>query len=114
MNLTGIFFGLFTAVAIGLGFVWVIKLEYYFGARSAMSVALIGFVITLASLFIQDFKLSAIVGIVGGTLLWGATELPDQKERVALGMFPANPKRRGSKDTPQPPSIAGNIERDKS
>ena len=36
MNTTGIFIGLFTVLAIGLGFVWVIKLEYYVGAQDQL------------------------------------------------------------------------------
>ena len=104
MNTTGIFSGLFTVIAIGIGFVWVIKLEYYIGAHVAKAVAALGIVITLISLFIPSFTLSAIVGVLGGTVIWGATELPDQGERVAKGMFPANPDKRARKvaEAPSP------------
>ena len=102
MNTTGIFLGLFTTVAIGLGFVWVIKLEYYVGAHVAKAVATLGGVAVLASLFIPDFTLSAIVGIIGATIVWGATELPDQEERVARGLFPANPRKRARKPVETP------------
>ncbi|MFC2037067.1 DUF4491 family protein [Chloroflexota bacterium] len=37
---------------------------------------------------------SAILGVLGGTIICGATELPKQEERVAKGMFPANPRRQ--------------------
>ena len=94
MNTTGIFFGLFAAIAIGIGFVWVIKLEYYVGAHIAKAVTAFGITITLISLFIPSFTLSAIVGVLGGTIVWGATELPDQEKRVAKGIFPANPARK--------------------
>ncbi|NKQ35191.1 MAG: DUF4491 family protein [Chloroflexi bacterium] len=94
MNFTGIFFALFTAVTIGIGFVWVIKLEYYVGAHVAKAVAVLGVLVVLGSLFLPGFILSAIVGIIGGTIVWGATELPDQQERVAEGMFPSNPKKQ--------------------
>jgi hypothetical protein len=94
MNLTGILFGLFTFLSIGLGFLWVIKLEYYVGAREAWAVAALGAALVLASLFLHNFVPSAILGVLGGTLIWGATELPAQEERVAKGLFPANPRRQ--------------------
>ncbi|PID84764.1 MAG: hypothetical protein CSB13_11430 [Chloroflexi bacterium] len=94
MNFTGIFFALFTVVTIGLGFVWVIKLEYYVGSHVAKAVAVLGILVVVVSLFMPSFTLSAIVGIIGGTIVWGATELPDQEERVAEGMFPANPRKQ--------------------
>ena len=94
MNTVGIFSGLFTTIAIGIGFVWVIKLEYYVGAHTAKAVAALGIAIILVSLFIPNFTFSAILGILGSTIIWGATELPEQEARVAKGLFPANPKRR--------------------
>jgi hypothetical protein len=97
MNLMGILFGLFTLLAIGLGFLWVIKLEYHVGARVGWAVAGLGAAIVLASLFVPSFLPSAIMGILGGTLLWGATELPTQEERVAKGLFPANPCKKARK-----------------
>jgi RsiW-degrading membrane proteinase PrsW (M82 family) len=102
MNLTGILMGLLAAVAVGLGFVWVIKLEYYVGAHTAWAVAAVGVALTLASLFVPDFFLSAIMGIFGGTIIWGASELPKQEERVARGLFPVNPRRQipGTKSPP--------------
>jgi hypothetical protein len=98
MNTTGIFFGLFTFVAIGLGFVWVIKLEYYVGAHAARAVAALGVAVTLLSLFVPHFVWSAVLGVLGGTIVWGAMELPAQAERVAQGMFPANPRKRAQKE----------------
>jgi hypothetical protein len=94
MNTTGILFGLFTFLAIGLGFLWVIKLEYYVGARAAWTVAAMGAALVLASLLVPGFLPSAIMGVLGGTLIWGATELPEQEKRVAKGLFPANPGKR--------------------
>jgi hypothetical protein len=102
MNTTGILFGAFTFVAIGLGFVWVIKLEYHVGAHVAWVVAGLGITIVLGSLFVPSFLPSAIMGVLGGTLFWGATELPEQEKRVANGLFPANPHRQARKATEGP------------
>jgi hypothetical protein len=96
MNLTGILFGLFTLLAIGLGFVWVIRLEYHVGAHAAWAVAGLGTALVLASLLVRDFTPSAILGVLGGTFIWGATELPEQEKRVKKGLFPANPRRQAA------------------
>lgn len=100
MNWIGILLGLFTFLMIGGGFVWVIKLEYYVGAQIAKVVAAFGVLVILLSLFMPDFVTSALVGVVGGSIVWGATELPDQQERVARGIFPANPNKKTRQAAP--------------
>jgi len=82
---------------IAIGFVWVIKLEYYLGAQVWRAVLGLGILVCLVSLFLPDFMTSALVGIFGGSMVWGATELPGQEERVQRGLFPSNPKRKGGK-----------------
>jgi len=94
MNFSGIIFGVVTFLAIGVGFLWVVKLEYYVGAHVAWIVGGIGVLVIAASLFTLSFEVAAIVGIVGGTIVWGATELPDQEKRVQAGYFPANPNKK--------------------
>lgn len=93
INLTGLGLGLFMLFAIGFGFFWVIRLEYALGAGIWRAVLAVGILICLGSLFIQDFWASAVVGIFGGSVVWGATELPSQAERVQKGLFSGNPKR---------------------
>lgn len=94
INLMGFFFGFFMLLVIGIGFLWVIKLEYYLGARVWKAVLALGLLICVASLFVPDFTASALLGIFGGSVVWGATELPGQEQRVQRGLFPANPKRK--------------------
>lgn len=96
MNPTGVLLGLFMLAVIGCGFFWVIQLEYHFGARVWKAVLAVGILLCLASLFLPSFTASALLGIFGGSLIWGATELPGQAERVRRGLFPANPKRKDS------------------
>ncbi len=93
INTTGLFIGLFTLLAIGFGFFWVIKLEYYIGAGSARVVFVLGLLLAVISLWISNFTLSACLGIVSGTVMWGAIELPHQEERVTKGLFAANPAK---------------------
>ena len=95
MNFSGLIVGLFTFCAIGLGFLWVVKLEYFVGARVWKAVAGLGVLVSVLSGGIADPVISAGIGILGGTILWGAFELPDQAVRVEKGMFPRNPKKRG-------------------
>jgi hypothetical protein len=93
LNYAGLFLGLFMLFSIGLGFLWVIKLEYYVGAHIWKWVLAFGIILSLASICIPTFWGSALLGITGGSVAWGATELPDQENRVERGFFPANPKR---------------------
>src|SRR5215207_4120918 len=85
--------GLFSALVIGLGFVWVIRFEYLVGAYRWRWVLFFGLAMCAASLFMPNFLLAAIVGILGGSIAWGAVELPHQEERVDHGLFRAHPNR---------------------
>jgi hypothetical protein len=93
LNWTGILLGLFSALVIGLGFVWVIRLEYYVGAYRWRWVLGAGLAMVASSLLMPNFALAAIVGILGGSIAWGAVELPHQEERVDHGLFRAHPAR---------------------
>lgn len=93
MNWTGIILGIFSMFAIGFGFVWVIRFEYLFGAYRWKWVLLAGLAICVASLFAPNFLVSALLGIAGGSIAWGAVELPHQEERVDHGLFRAHPNR---------------------
>ena len=94
MNFSGLALAFFTLIAIGFGFFWVVKLEYHVGAGVDKAVFVVGILITAASLAAPDPISSAVIGIVGGTVIWGATEMKDQEKRVAAGMFKANPKKQ--------------------
>ena len=92
MNPTGLFLGVYMLFVIGFGFFWVVRVEYYLGAWVWKFVLAAGLLICLASVFMPTFIASALVGIFGGSVVWGATELPGQAERVRQGLFPANPR----------------------
>ena len=93
INTTGLLLGLFMLFAIGFGFFWVIKVEFYLGAQVWKTVLLIGVLLCLGTLFVPSFLPSALLGILGGSIVWGATELPPQEERVRRGLFPQNPRK---------------------
>jgi len=93
MNPFGIFIGIATLLIIGFGFVWVI-----FGERKLTHhwwpyFILIGVVIIALSMLIPSDFLSAIVGVLGASFIWGATELKDQAVRSELGWFKYHAKK---------------------
>ncbi|MEW6028998.1 MAG: DUF4491 family protein [Chloroflexota bacterium] len=90
MNPFGILIGLVTFAIIGLGFPLVIRGERYFGYWLWVYIMSIGFLIIIASLFIQNDWASVIVGVIGATFVWGSTELKEQAVRAELGWFPFN------------------------
>ncbi len=88
MNVFGMIMGLATLVVIGLGFVWVIQVERNLGYLWWPYFMAAGIFTIIGSLFIPNNWLSALVGITGASLVWGATELGSQAERVKMGLFP--------------------------
>ncbi len=88
MNFFGIAVGGLAFLLIGLGFVWVIRGERYFGYLWWPYVMLAGALLVGASLFAGNDWVSALLGAGGASLLWGATELKEQAIRAELGWFP--------------------------
>ncbi len=90
MNPFGILIGISAFLLIGIGFPWVIYLERYGGYQWAPVVCGIGILLLISSLFMPDEMTSSLVGIFGGTLIWGAGELKEQSLRCQLGWFKNN------------------------
>jgi hypothetical protein len=88
MNFFGIFIGIATFLIIGLGFVWVILGERYFGYLWWPYVMGLGILLIAGSLFLANDWASGLVGGVGGSLVWGSTEFKEQAIRAELGWFP--------------------------
>ncbi|MFZ5879907.1 MAG: DUF4491 family protein [Chloroflexota bacterium] len=88
MSAFGPLLGLSTLCLIGLGFVWVIRGERYFGFLWWPYVMAAGLACILASLFLSSDWASALLGGLGASLLWGATELKTQAVRAELGWYP--------------------------
>ncbi len=98
MNLFGLGLGLATLAIIGLGFVWVIRGEYFLGYLWWPYVMGVGLVLIGASLLVASAWGSALLGAAGASLIWGSTELKEQAVRGEIGWFPFNPQSK-----PQPP-----------
>jgi hypothetical protein len=93
MNYFGIVLGVATLFIIGLGFIWVIRGERYFGYLWWPYVMLAGIALAILSLFLHSNALSAIAGVFGASLVWGATELKEQAIRSELGWYPFYEKK---------------------
>lgn len=94
LNFGGIVLGACTFLIIGLFHPIVIKAEYYFGVRCWWAFAVAGVVFATASLFVEGFVLSTVMGVVSFSSFWSILEVFEQRERVRKGWFPMNPKRK--------------------
>ena len=88
MNFFGLTLGIVTLFIIGLGFVWVIRGERYFGYLWWPYVMSLGILLILGSLFAQSIWNSALLGVFGASLIWGSTELKEQAVRAEIGWYP--------------------------
>ena len=94
LNFNGLLIGALTFLIIGASHPAVIKGEYYFGTRIWWAFLLLGLLGIAAAVYVQDITLSALLGVVGFTCLWGIKEIFEQQERVRKGWFPRNPRRK--------------------
>jgi hypothetical protein len=100
MNFFGLALGIAALFIIGLGFVWVIRGEFYLGYLWWPYVMCLGFVLIIVSLFFASAWLSALLGVFGASLVWGSTELKEQAVRAELGWYRFNPNPK-----PRPPFV---------
>lgn len=100
MNIFGLGLGFVTLFIIGLGFVWVIRGEYYLGYLWWPYIMSLGFALIAASLFVPSMWGSALLGALGASVVWGSTELKEQAVRAEIGWYPFNPAPK-----PRPPFV---------
>ena len=94
INFEGILLAICTFLIIGLCHPLVIKTEYYFGTKPWWIWLISGLACCIGALFIKSVFWSALLGVLGASLLWGIGELLAQEKRVAKGWFPMNAKRK--------------------
>lgn len=92
-NLLGLTIGALTFLIIGLFHPLVIKGEYYFGAGVRWAFLIAGLVACVAAWMVSDVLWSSVLGVVAFSSFWSIKEVLEQRERVAKGWFPANPRR---------------------
>ena len=88
MNWFGLLLGIATLFIIALGIVWVIRGERSFGYLWWPYVMGFGVLLISVSVLLQNNWASALVGVTGGSLVWGATELKEQAVRAELDWYP--------------------------
>lgn len=93
MNYSGVVIGISSFFIIGIFHPIVIKSEYYIGKKAWPAFLMVGIVLILFSLLIDNTLASAIVGVAGFSALWSIHELFQQEERVNKGWFPQNPHK---------------------
>ena len=93
MNLFGFTLGLATLMIIGLGFIWVIRGERYFGYLWWPYVMGSGVLLVLLSFLSSSTGISALLGVFGASLIWGSTELKEQAIRAEVGWYPFNARK---------------------
>jgi len=93
-NLEGLVIGLCTFLIIGIFHPFVIKGEYYFGARVKWAFLVAGIIFLAMTLAVESTMGSALLGVTAFSCFWSIKEVDEQAERVRKGWFPANPKRK--------------------
>ena len=93
MNSFGLVLGVAVLLIIGLGFVWVIRGERYFGLLWWPYVMGVGILLIIGSFFFSNVWLSAALGAFGASLIWGSTELKEQAVRAEVGWYPFQAKK---------------------
>ncbi len=93
MNLDGIWIGAGAFVIIGVLHPVVIKTEYYFGTKAWPAFFILGVLCVCLSIIASPFLISALLAILGFSLLWSVRELFEQKKRVERGWYPKKPNK---------------------
>ena len=94
MNYTGLIIGAATFLIIGLFHPIVIKAEYHFGTKCWWVFALAGILFVAASLWVDSFIWSTLLGVIAFSSFWSILELFEQKKRVEKGWFPKKSAKR--------------------
>ncbi len=100
MNYGSLMIGLGSFLIIGIFHPIVIKAEYYFGKQIWPVFLISAILVLLSALLVKQMIGSALLSVLGFTLLWSIKELFEQERRVERGWFPANPHKTLSKINP--------------
>jgi hypothetical protein len=97
MSFDGILIGLSAFLIIGVFHPAVIWGEYYFSASIWPLFLVLGIMLCVASIFIPNHIVSAILSVAGFSSFWSIMEIFRQRERVKKGWYPENPERKNRK-----------------
>ena len=82
MQLTGIIIGVETFLMIGFLHIAVVRIERIWGSQIWPGFIVLGLVLGVASLFVENVLVSALLGVNGFLFAWSGPELKKQKERA--------------------------------
>ena len=88
MRFDGIWIGAAAFVIIGILHPVVIKVEFHWGTGMWPLFLAAGLACMVASLFVCETVISALLGTLGFSLIWSIRELFEQRQRVKKGWFP--------------------------
>lgn len=94
MHFTGLILGICTFLIIGIFHPIVIKFYYWFGTRCWWWFLVLGLIAAALSVFVESIFLQTLLGVFAFSSFWTIKEIFEQRERVAKGWFPANPRLR--------------------
>lgn len=94
LHFTGLLLGISTFLIIGLFHPIVIKFYYWFGTRCWWWFLVLGIVALVASLLVEPIFPQTLLGVLAFSSFWTIKEIFEQRDRVARGWFPANPRRK--------------------
>lgn len=94
LHFTGLLLGMATFLIIGIFHPVVVKFYYWFGTRCWWWFLVLGLAAVVASLFVEAIIWQTLLGVLAFSSFWTIKEIFEQRERVAKGWSPANPKRR--------------------
>ena len=93
MKYEGIIIGAAVFLSIGICHPVTIGLEFYLGRKGWWVFLVAGLICTVASLLMENYIGSTILGAFAFSCFWGIGEVIKQEKRVLKGWFPENPKR---------------------
>lgn len=82
MQYAGIILGLITFAMIGVLHVAVVKIEHIWGSGLWPVFIVLGVILAVGSLFVDDVFISCLLGVNGFMFAWSGPELKKQKERA--------------------------------
>ncbi len=92
-NFNGVFLSVTIIITIFLGHHFVRAINYHFGTKPALFVAITGLLLLVVSFFIKSDIISAVTGIIAITTIIDGYEIVRQEKRIINGHAKENPER---------------------
>lgn len=94
MSFEGVVVGVGTLAFFALSRWSCIAGEYYFTKRIWIAFLVVGALLVLCALQVENLVISSLLSVLGFCYLWGIGEVIAQEKRVERGWYPRNPRRQ--------------------